>query len=74
MDREHRVEEVNPELATAFGLYALSDARIHEAAAEAGVTRWELERAIEDAGLAETFGLDRDGDVSGTLDELLDGA
>jgi hypothetical protein len=74
MDGERRLEEVNPELATALGLYAMSDARIHEAAAEAGVTRWELERAIDDAGLSEAFGLDQSRDVSDTLDDILDGA
>jgi len=73
MDRERPVEQVDSELAMAFGLYALSDGSIHEAATEAGVTRWELEQAIERAGLAETFDLDQDGDVSTTIDELLDG-
>ena len=73
MDRERPREQVDSEVAMAFGLYALSSCSIHEAASEAGVTRWELERAIEQAGLAETFGLDQEGDVSATIDELLDG-
>lgn len=72
MDSEQSVEEVDSDLATAFGLYALSDAPLHEAAAKAGITRWELEDAIEQAGLAETFGLDQDADVSKTIDDLLD--
>lgn len=66
------IEGIDPDLATAFGLFALSDARLHEAASEAGVTRWELERAIESAGFVETFGLDQGGDVSSTIDSLLD--
>jgi hypothetical protein len=73
MDRERPVEQVDSEVAMAFGLYALSNRSIHEAASEAGVTRWELERAIEQAGLAETFELHQNGDISGTIDELLDG-
>ena len=56
----------------AFGLYALSEAKIHEAAAEAGVTRWELEEAIERAGLADVFGINEDIEVSATIDELLE--
>ena len=66
------VDDIKPEIATAFGLYAMSDATLHEAASEAGITRWELENAIEDAGFAEYFGLDTDGDVAGEIDDLLD--
>jgi hypothetical protein len=73
MDGERSAEQVDREVATAFGLYALSNRSIHEAASEAGITRWELERAIEQAGLAETFELHTDGDISATIDELLDG-
>lgn len=71
MEKEQPLDDVNGDLATAFGLYALSEANLHEAASEAGVTRWELEDAIESAGLADTFGLDKDGDVSSTIDDLL---
>lgn len=66
------LEDVEQELATAFGLFALSEASIHEAADAAGVTRWELENEIERAGLAETFGLDQETDVSSTIDDLLE--
>lgn len=65
--------EVNTEVATAFGLFALSDVTVHEAAEAADVSRWELETEIERAGLAETFDLDTDSDVSSTIDSLLDG-
>lgn len=67
------VEGVDEDVATAFGVFALTDAEIHEAARLVGVTRWELEDAIEDAGLSETFDLDGDADVSETIDSLLDG-
>jgi hypothetical protein len=73
MSGERPAGQVNSKVAMAFGLYALSNCSIHEAASEADVTRWELERAIEEAGLAETFELHQDGDVSATIDELLDG-
>lgn len=65
-------EGVDEDLALAFGFFALSDAELHEAAKAAGVTRWELEDAIEDAGLAETFNIDQDTDVTETIDSLLD--
>jgi hypothetical protein len=64
--------EIKTEVATAFGLFALSDATVYEAAEEAGVSRWELEDEIERAGLAEVFGLDQERDVSETIDSLLE--
>lgn len=69
---EQPVEEVDRGLATAFGLYALTDASLHEAAAASGVTALELEMAIEQAGLDDVFDLDADCDISETIDELLD--
>lgn len=66
------LDDVNPALARAVGLFALSDASIHEAASAAGITRWELEDAIESAGLAEEFGIDEDVDVKSEIDDLLD--
>lgn len=63
---------VDEDIAKAFGIFALTDAKIHEAAQMAGVTRWELEDAIEDAGLAAAFGLDQDADIAETIDKLLD--
>ncbi|SDJ92430.1 hypothetical protein SAMN05216226_1127 [Halovenus aranensis] len=67
-----RPEDVHTELATAFGLFVLSDASIHEAAEAAGVSPWELEDEIERAGLTETLGLEEDRDVSATIDDLLE--
>jgi hypothetical protein len=64
---------IDGDIATAFGMFALTDASLHEAAQQCGVTRWELEDAIVDAGLSETFGIEQEGDVSETIDDLLDG-
>jgi hypothetical protein len=69
---EISMEEVGTDMATAFGLFALSNASLHEAASAAGVTRWELENEIERAGLADTFDVNTDSDVSDTIDDLLD--
>lgn len=66
-------DDVDEDIATAFGIFALTDASLHEAAKQSGVTRWELEDAIEAAGLSETFDIQQDGDVSETIDDLLDG-
>lgn len=66
------LDEIETKLATAFGLFALSDASVHEAATAAGVTRWELENEIERVELTEAFGLDQERDVSSTIDDLLE--
>lgn len=63
--------EVDEDLATAVGLCALGAASLPEAAEVAGVTQWELEQAIESAGLAEPLGLDGDCDVPAEIDDLL---
>lgn len=64
--------DIDEDVATAFGIFALTDRTLPEAAKLGGVTRWELEDAIEDAGLGDTFDIDREGDVSETIDDLLD--
>jgi GTP-sensing pleiotropic transcriptional regulator CodY len=66
------VDEVKEDLATAVGLFVLSDCTLPEAADRAGVTRWEVENALETAGLAEQFGIETDEDVAGQIDDLLD--
>lgn len=71
-DERVAIDDIDREVAAAFGLYALSDASLYEAADAAGVSRWALEDEIERAGLSETFGLDEDRDVSSTIDSLLE--
>jgi hypothetical protein len=71
MDKERPPDEVDGEIAEAFGVFALSDASLPEAATLVGVSRWELEEAIDRAGLADTFDIDVDADVSSTIDDLL---
>lgn len=66
-------DDIDEDLARAFGIFALTNCRLHEAAKRAGVTRWELEDAIAEAGLSETFDLDGQRDISETIDDLLDG-
>lgn len=72
MPCDDTADAIDENLATALGIFALTECRLHEAANRAGVTRWELEDAIEDAGLSETFDIDGERNVSETIDELLD--
>ena len=67
------IDSIDEDIALAFGLFALTDAKIHEAATAADVTRWELEAAIERAGMSEQFDLNEDRDASETIDDLFDG-
>lgn len=65
--------EIDTDLATAVGLLAIGDLTIPEAASAVGVTTWEVENALESAGLIETLDLDRDEDVASQIDSVLDG-
>lgn len=71
MSLEHSVEELDRDLPTAVGLYALTDAGLHEAAATTEITALELEvaMAMERAGLDDILDLNADGDVSEAIDD-----
>ncbi len=64
--------DVDTTVATAVGLVALGEATVPEAAKVAGTTRWQVEDAIEAAGLTEHCGIDGDCDVAAEIDALLD--
>ena len=66
------VEDVDSRLAEAVGLFALSDISLLEAAEAADVTRWELEDSLEEAGLAEPLGVEREGDVASEIDNFFE--
>ena len=72
MGAEIDISDIKTELATAVGLVALGDVSLHEAAEETGVSRWEIEDALEQAALAEPLGVELDGDVAAEIDNLLD--
>ncbi|WP_435183787.1 UPF0175 family protein [Halobellus sp. EA9] len=44
------------ELATAIGRYVLGDISLGRAAEEAGLSRWEFEEVLRDAGFAALYG------------------
>jgi hypothetical protein len=64
--------DVNTAVAMAVGLVVMGEATVQDASEVAGITRWQVEEAIESAGLAEHCGLDGDGDVAAEIDALLD--
>ncbi len=63
---------VDTDVATAVGLWILGAASLGHAAEIAGVTRWEVEAAIEDAGVAERMDAEHDGSVAAEIDAILD--
>ncbi|WP_079977855.1 UPF0175 family protein [Halanaeroarchaeum sulfurireducens] len=48
--------ESSDELATAVGRYVLGDLSLGRAAEAAGMSRWEFEEVLEDAGFASFYG------------------
>lgn len=65
--------DIDTDVATAVGLLAIGDLSVPEAASAANISTWELEEAVESAGLAEQFGLNRDVDLGAQIDSMLDG-
>lgn len=62
-------------LATAVGQYVLGDISLGKAAEEAGMSRWEFEAVLEEAGFSALYGprtdeqLDDELDVARNLEE-----
>lgn len=48
--------DANDEVATAIGRYVLGEASLAGAAERAGMTRWEFESVLEDAGFTALYG------------------
>jgi len=56
-DRRRNAVEDKQELATTIGLYVLSEISLGKAAAErTGVTRWEMEELLQEAGVELQLG------------------
>lgn len=60
------------ELATAVGRYVLGDVTLGRAAEEAGMSRWEFEEVLEDAGFAALYGPRTDEQLKAELDAARD--
>ena len=60
------------ELATAVGRYVLGDLSLGRAADEAGLSRWEFEEVLKDAGFAALYGPRTDDQLKAELDAAHD--
>ncbi|MFT4885475.1 MAG: putative HTH domain antitoxin [Natronomonas sp.] len=56
------------ELATAIGRYALGEVSLGKAAEEAGMTRWEFEELLEEAGFTALYGPRSDEELRAEMD------
>lgn len=59
------------ELATAVGRYVLGDLSLRRAAEAAGLSRWEFEEVLEDAGLTSLSGPRTDDQLQREIDVAL---
>jgi predicted HTH domain antitoxin len=64
--------EPSDELATAVGRYVLGDLSLGRAAEAAGLSRWEFEEVLENAGFASLYGPRTDDQLQGEIDVALD--
>jgi predicted HTH domain antitoxin len=60
--------EPTDELATAVGQYVLGELSLARAAEEAGMSRWEFEEILEDAGFTSLYGPRTDDELQRELD------
>jgi len=60
--------DTNDELATAVGQYALGEISLGKAAESAGMSRWEFEELLEEAGFTALYGPRTDDDLQAELD------
>ncbi|TKX74596.1 hypothetical protein EXE46_07790 [Halorubrum sp. GN11_10-6_MGM] len=65
-------DEPSDKLATAVGRYALGDLSLGRAAEAAGLSRWEFEEVLEDAGFTSLYGPRTDEQVEREVDIALD--
>jgi len=64
--------EPTDELATAVGQYVLGELSLARAAEEAGMSRWEFEELLEDAGFTSLYGPRTDDELQRELDVARD--
>lgn len=65
-------DEPTEELATAIGRYVLGEHSLGKAAEEAGLSRWEFEEVLRDAGFAALYGPRTDDHLQAELDTARD--
>lgn len=60
--------EADDELATAVGQYVLGEISLGKAAESAGLSRWEFEEVLEEAGFSALYGPRADDDLRDEID------
>lgn len=64
--------EANDELATAVGHYVLGEISLGKAAESAGLSRWEFEEVLKEAGFTALYGPRTDDDLQDELSVVRD--
>jgi len=60
--------EADDELATAVGQFVLGEISLGKAAKSAGMSRWEFEEVLEEAGFTALYGPRSDADLRDEID------
>jgi len=71
-DRRRDAVEDTKELATTIGLYVLGEISLGKAAERTGVTRWEMEELLQEAGVELRLGPRSMDDLEDEVDVALD--
>jgi len=71
-DRRSNAVEDTEQLATAIGLYVLGEISLGKAAERTGVTRWEMEELLQEAGVELRLGPQSMDDLEDEVDVALD--
>ncbi len=71
-DRRSPPIDNTEELATTIGLYVLGEISLGKAAERTGVTRWEMEELLSDAGVEVRLGPQHLEDLEEEVDAALD--
>lgn len=71
-DRRTNAGEDTEQLATIIGLYVLGEISLGKAAERTGVTRWEMEDLLQEAGVELRLGPDSLDDLESEVDVALD--
>lgn len=71
-DRRRNDVEDKQELATTIGLYVLGEISLGKAAERTGVTRWEMEALLQEAGIELQLGPQSMDELEDEVDVALD--
>ncbi|SIR91313.1 Uncharacterised protein family (UPF0175) [Haladaptatus litoreus] len=71
-DHHSHTMQNKEKLATAIGLYILGEISLGKAAERTGVTRWEMEEILQDAGVELRLGPQTKDDLDDEVDVALD--